>query len=232
MTTSQHKTGSERSAEIQQKYRTKERRRRFMFIGAISVVVAVLIAMAAVGIRNLSQDSDAAPRVGLESASGRGAVSAPPWPLPTDAPARVAAAGLNLGRMGTAEHYHAHLDILVDGQPVAVPVNIGIDLSNGSMSALHTHSGDGIIHVEAATKGQPFTLGQLFTQWNVRLSGDQMGSLTAVDGKSLTAYVNGEKITSNPAMIRLAERQQISIVFGPTNAKVKVPDTFDFGNDL
>lgn len=33
-------------------------------------------------------------------------------------------------------------------------------------------------------------------------------------------------------MIRLAERQQITLVFGPTEAQVKVPDSFDFGNDL
>lgn len=232
MTASPPGTRRERSDEIKREFDQEERRRRLAFYGAIVVAVAVLIAMAAVGIRNVSQNSNAAPGGDLKSASGRGAESAPPWPLPADAPARVEAAGLTLGKMGTAEHYHAHLDILVDGQPVPIPVNIGIDPSSGAMSAVHTHSPDGLIHIEAATKGQPFTLGQLFTEWNVRLTGDQIGSLTAGKGNALTAYVNGKKVVGNPAMIRLAGRQQIAIVYGPKDAKVDVPDTFKFEKGL
>lgn len=232
MTATPPGTRRERSDEIKKEFDQKERRRRLAFYGALVVVVAVLVALAAVGIRNVSQNSNAAPGGDLKSASGLGAESAPPWSLPADVPARVEAAGLTLGKMGTAEHYHAHLDILVDGQPVPVPVNIGIDPSSGAMSAVHTHSPDGVMHIEAATKGQPFTLGQLFTEWNVRLSGDQVGSLTAGNGNTLTAYVDGKKFTGNPAMIRLGKRQQIAIVYGPKDAKVDVPDSFKFEKGL
>ena len=232
MTATPPGTRRERADEIKKEFDQKERRRRLAFYGAIVVVVAVLIAMGTVGIRNVSQNKNAKANTNLQSSSGLGAESAPPWPLPADAPARVEAAGLTLGQMGTAEHYHAHLDILVDGQPVPIPVNIGIDPSSGAMSAVHTHSADGVIHIEAATKGEPFTLGQLFTEWNVRLSGNQIGSLTASNGKSLTAYVDGKKFTGNPAMIRLGKRQQIAIVYGPKNAKVNVPDTFKFEKGL
>lgn len=52
----------------------------------------------------------------------------PPWPAPVaDVPDRVAAAGLDLGPMGTAEHYHPKLQIIIDGQQIQVPANIGVD---------------------------------------------------------------------------------------------------------
>ena len=79
-------------------------------------------------------------------------MTAPSWPLPTDVPAAVEAAGLRLGPMGTAEHYHPRLTILVAGQPVVMPAGIGMDPQSGAMSALHTHSSDGELHVEAATR--------------------------------------------------------------------------------
>lgn len=46
--------------------------------------------------------------------------------------------------------------------------------------------------------GQPFTLGQLFTQWDVRLSEDQLGSLTATADQPLKVYVNGEGYAGAP----------------------------------
>lgn len=232
MTGTQSTSRRERSEEIKKELVRKERRRRLMVYGAIAVVALVLIAMAAVGIRTVSQSSNAVVAGNLKTVSGRGAESAPPWPLPADAPARVEAAGLTLGKMGMAEHYHAHLDILVDGRPVPIPVNVGIDPSSGAMSGVHTHSADGVIHVEAGVEGETYTLGQLFTQWNVRLSGNQLGSLAASTAKTLTAYVDGKKVTGNPAMIRLSERQQIALVYGPKDAKVDVPGTFKFDKNL
>jgi len=222
----------ERSAALRKNVENRERLRRRLAVGAFVLVVVGLITLATVAIYRSGQEVTPQTNVDLTAASGQGTKEDPPWGLPADVPARVKAAGFNLGPMGMAEHYHAHLDILVDGKPVPIPADIGIDPNNGAMSAVHTHTGDGIIHVEAATKGQPFTLGQLFTEWDVSLSGNLIGSLTGGNGKSLTAYVNGKKVTSNPAMIRLAERQQIVLVFGPTDAQVKVADSFNFGKDL
>jgi hypothetical protein len=48
-----------------------------------------------------------------------------------------------------------------------MPANIGVEPITGAMSALHTHETDGTIHIEADTKGELFTQGQLFTQWGV-----------------------------------------------------------------
>jgi hypothetical protein len=228
-TTPQKGNRRERSEAIKKEFARAERRRRLMFLGSLGIVVAVLIALAAVGIRNVSENSGKEKAADLKSASGQGAESAPPWPLPADVGARAETAGLEIGAEGTGEHYHAHVDVLVDGKSVPVPVNIGVDPSSGGMSAMHTHSPDGLIHVEAATKGKTYTLGQLFTQWNVRLSSKQIGSLTTGAGNTLSAYVDGKKVAGDPAMIRLADRQQIALVYGPKDAKVDVPDSFDFG---
>jgi hypothetical protein len=133
----------------------------------------------------------------------------PPWPAATDVAARVAAAGLDLGPMGTAEHYHPHLRIVIDGVEVPVPPNIGVDPSTGAMSALHTHEGDGTIHIEADSVGEVFTLGQFFTQWGITLTREQIGGARAKTGHQVVVTSNGTKVTGNPADLRLEPDQQI-----------------------
>lgn len=135
--------------------------------------------------------------------------SMPPWPAPTDVSVRVAAAGLDLGPMGTAEHYHPKLRIIIDGAEVPVPPNIGVDPTTGAMSALHTHEGDGTIHIEADSVGEVFTLGQLFTQWGVALTRQQIGGVRAEPGAQVQLISNGAKITGDPAELRLEPNQQI-----------------------
>ncbi len=140
--------------------------------------------------------------------------SLPPWPAPTDGPARVAAAGLDLGPMGTAEHYHPMLTITIDGSPVPVPPNIGVDPNTGAMSALHTHEGDGTIHIEADTVGENFTLGQLFTQWGVALTPTQIGGVKAKAGDKVTVSSNGTPVSGAPADLRLEPDQKIELTLG------------------
>jgi hypothetical protein len=135
--------------------------------------------------------------------------SMPPWPAPTDVCSRVAAAGLDPGPMGTAEHYHPTLRIIIDGTDVTVPPNIGVDPTTGAMSALHTHEGDGTIHIEADSVGEVFTLGQFFTQWGVALTRQQIGGARANPGEQVQLTSNGAKVTGNPADLRLEPNQQI-----------------------
>lgn len=137
--------------------------------------------------------------------------SLPPWPAPADVPARVAAAGLDLGPMGTAEHYHPTLAITIDGQQVPVPPNIGVDPNTGAMSAVHTHEGNGTIHIEADTVGEEFTLGQLFTQWGVALTPTQIGGVRAKAGEKVSVTSNGTPVTGNPADLQLEPDQQIEL---------------------
>ena len=135
--------------------------------------------------------------------------SMPPWPAPTDVPARVASAGLDLGPMGVAEHYHPQLRIIMDGNDVPVPANIGVDPATGAMSAVHTHETDGTIHIEADTAGETFTLGQLFTQWGVTLTSTQIGGVTAKDGQQMIVTSNGVPVAGDPKDLRLEPDQLI-----------------------
>jgi len=136
----------------------------------------------------------------------------PVWPLPTDVAAKAEAAGLGFGPMGMAEHYHPKLQILVNGEQILIPANIGVDPSTGSMSAVHTHTPDGVIHIEAAKTGQKFTLGQLFIQWDVPLSSTQVGDLRPSGGVAVT--VNGRSYAGDPASLRLEPEQAITLDLG------------------
>lgn len=215
------------AAEAREAAQQRDRQRRRTQIVISVVVGVVLVATAALwGVRG---SDEAAPTTNaLGKASGLGAELPPPWAAPVDVPSRAKAAGLSLGPMGTAEHYHVQLDVIVNGSRVPVAANIGVDPSTGMMSGLHTHTPDGIVHIEASRRGQPFTLGQLFTEWNVRLTPTQVGALKVAENDTLTAYVNGRKVAGNPASIRLAPRQQITLVYGPADQQVDIPDSYDF----
>lgn len=111
--------------------------------------------------------------------------------------------------MGMAEHYHPHLQVIVKGQEVPVTANIGVDPATGAMSALHTHEPDGTIHIEADQAGEVFTLGQLFTQWGVKLTTTQIGGVRATDGQKVILASNGTEVAGDPMQLRLAPDQQI-----------------------
>jgi hypothetical protein len=85
-----------------------------------------------------------------------------------------------------------------------------------------------VLHIEAPDKTHTYVLGQLFAEWDVRLDATHIGSLTAGHGKQLTAYVNGKRVSGNPADIRLTRHEEIALVYGAPGAKVTVPKSFDF----
>ena len=178
---------------------------------AAALLLSFCVATAAVGCSTNPAKSTAPSSTSTAAAQSADldSQSLPPWPAPSDVAARVAAAGLDLGPMGMAEHYHPQLRILVNGADVPVPSNIGVDPSTGAMSALHTHESDGTLHIEADTVGEVFTLGQLFTQWGVQLTSTQIGGAKADDGQKLTVTSNGTPVSGNPKDLRLQPDQQI-----------------------
>ncbi|WP_460829468.1 hypothetical protein [Nocardioides hungaricus] len=116
--------------------------------------------------------------------------------------------------MGTAEHYHPRLRIVIDGKDVPIPANIGVDPTTGAMSAVHTHETDGTIHIEADAAGQTFTLGQLFTQWGVTLTPTQIGGVKATDGQQVNLTSNGTPVAGDPNDLRL-ELDQVIVLRVP-----------------
>lgn len=123
----------------------------------------------------------------------------------------------------TNYHVHAHLDVFVDGQERGVPDRLGI--LSSCLFWLHTHDGEGIIHVEAPSQRE-FTLGQLLDIWDEthRTSEEFFSS---VSGKPVTAYVNGTEFDGDHRDIKLESRTQIVLAYGTPPAEIP---TYDFGS--
>jgi hypothetical protein len=121
-----------------------------------------------------------------------------------------------------AYHIHAHLAVYKDGQLYSLPGGIGIpgsqvvQTSEGPVAAgghcfywLHTHTSDGIIHIESPTQ-RIYTLGEFFNEWHQPLSADQVGN---VHGK-ITAFVNGKLWTKDLPSIPLVPHAVIQFNIG------------------
>lgn len=155
----------------------------------------------------------------------------PPWSRPADAAPNIAAAGLQVaGAESLQVHYHAHLDVIINGNPVTVPAGIGFLVQGNQIKGLtylHTHDPTGVIHVESPTP-TPYTLGQFFTEWGVRLGANQIGGFTNTGGNALKVFVNGQPFNSDPATIVLSPHLEIALWYGPANAKPSVPAGYNF----
>jgi hypothetical protein len=126
-----------------------------------------------------------------------------------------------------AFHIHAHLAIFVDGKQKQVPYGIGIGpLAGGGFGGqpykygpfvteggcfmwLHTHTADGIIHMEAP-KQITFNLGDFFDIWGIKLSSSQVGP---AKGK-VTALVDGKVVGGNPRSIVLKDHELVQLDVG------------------
>lgn len=121
-----------------------------------------------------------------------------------------------------AYHIHAHLAVYVDGLPRALPGGIGIPGSADQQTAqgpiatggrciywLHTHTSDGVIHVESPTK-RIYTLGDFFAIWRQPLSS------TRVAGASghVSAFVDGRPWPRSPSSIPLDPHAAIQLDVG------------------
>jgi hypothetical protein len=148
-----------------------------------------------------------------------------PWPPEYEFLAdRLLPLGLHpLPQEGVATHIHAHLDVFVDGAPVRVPANIGINPGAGYFTELHTHDTRGVIHVESPEANDEFTLGQFFAEWGVFLNGRCVGAYC----QYLRWYLNGVPQSGNPANVVLASHQEIAIVVG--KPPKRIPSSFKFG---
>lgn len=112
--------------------------------------------------------------------------------------------------------------MFVNGAPRALPAGIGIPGSTSQLSSqgpiaaggqciywLHTHTSDGVIHVESP-KVRIYTLGNLFDEWHQPLSASQVGSAT---GK-ITAFVNGKPWNTDLRSIPLLPHAVIQLSVG------------------
>lgn len=155
---------------------------------------------------------------------------AAPWPAETvRLRERLAALGVPaLGAEGSALHTHQHLDLVINGAPVAVPADIGVNEAAGFISPIHTHEANGVIHIESNIV-RDFTLGQFFDVWGVRFTRDCIGGYCANATSTLKAYVNGSLVPGDPRALVLAARQEITVVYGTAQeAPATIPSSYSF----
>ena len=106
-------------------------------------------------------------------------------------------------------HDHAHLSIFVDGAQRTVPAFIGIAPDGSCLYWLHSHTPDGIIHMESPVQ-RSFTLGDYFDIWGQPLSSTQVGPAKG----TVTAFVDGKRFNGDPRTIKLAEHANIQLDVG------------------
>ena len=130
-----------------------------------------------------------------------------------------------------AYHIHAHLAVFKSGQAYTLPAGVGIPGSHpvttnqGPIASggsciywLHTHTTDGVIHIESPTKAI-YTLGDFFDEWRQPLTTKQVGTLTG----SVTAFVNGKPWKKDPRAIPLLPHEDIQLQIGePAPPIVKI----------
>ncbi len=119
-------------------------------------------------------------------------------------------------------HIHAHLAVFVDGRLDGLPAGVGIpgsvaeSTSAGPIAAggrcyywLHTHTSDGVIHIESPTP-RIYTLGNFFDEWHQPLSANRVGD---VHGQ-ISAFVNGKPWQRSPRAIPLIPHEDIQLDIG------------------
>lgn len=92
--------------------------------------------------------------------------------------------------MATEYHIHPELQILINGESVLIPDNLGIQPS--CMTSIHTHSSDGVIHVESPVQ-KDFTLGDFFAVWKKDFSREKILDSVVTSTTEIVVAVNGER---------------------------------------
>jgi hypothetical protein len=121
-----------------------------------------------------------------------------------------------------AYHIHAHLQVYVDGEPRQLPGGIGIlgPVSQPGPGGpfysatecyywLHTHTADGIIHIESPT-ATIYTLGEFFDEWGQPLSSHSVATARG----PVTAFLNGRRWTKSPRAIPLKPHAEVQLDVG------------------
>jgi hypothetical protein len=115
---------------------------------------------------------------------------------------------------GQRIHIHQHLLILDHGQPVSIPAAIGQLPESRCLYWVHTHTPDGIIHIEAPAD-RTFTLGDFFAVWGQPLTKTSAASARAGKATTLRVWVDDKPYKGDPAKIALKSHTTIVIEAGP-----------------
>lgn len=146
-----------------------------------------------------------------------------------DIPQGETVAGIHCDKMeGTAYHIHSHLTINDHGHPIGIPDSVGRPIFGQCFYWLHTHTPDGIIHIESPVV-RTFTLGQFFAVWGEPLSRTRASDARLRKGEKMTVWLNGSRYKGDPRAIPLAQHTDITIDVGAPAPK---PTPFTAWNGL
>jgi len=115
---------------------------------------------------------------------------------------------------GQRIHIHQHLVIFDHGKPVDIPRNVGQPAVKPCIYWLHTHTPDGIIHIEAP-KDRSFTLSDFFLVWGQPLTKSGAASAHVAKGESMKVWIDGKPFAGNPRLIPLRPHTDVVIMVGP-----------------
>lgn len=110
-------------------------------------------------------------------------------------------------------HIHQHLAIRNHGKPVSIPDDVGRPLIGQCFYWLHTHTPDGIIHIEAPTF-RSFTLGNFFDIWGQPLSRTNVAGAKPKPGDQVMVWIGGKPYAGDPRKIELVEHLDVTIEVG------------------
>ena len=119
-------------------------------------------------------------------------------------------------------HIHQHLAIFDHGRPLQVPADVGRPLAAQCFYWLHTHTPDGIIHVESPTV-RTFTLGNFFDVWGQPLTRRNVAGAKTRSGEQVVVWVDGRRYTADPRGIELTQHLDVTIEVG---APIRKPAPF------
>ncbi len=119
---------------------------------------------------------------------------------------------------GSVLHVHQHLTVLDHGKPIAVPDDVGRPFIGQCLYWLHTHTPDGIIHVESPNF-HTYTLGNFFDVWGQPLTKTDVAGAKPKKNERIVTWVNGSAYTGDPRKIELVQHLDVTIEVGPPYAK-------------
>lgn len=119
---------------------------------------------------------------------------------------------------GSALHIHQHLAIRDHGKAITVPNDVGRPIVGQCLYWLHTHTPDGIIHIESPND-HTYTLGNFFDIWGEPLSRTAVAGAKVKKGEHVAVWVNGHPYTGDPRAIELTAHLDVTLEVGPPYAK-------------
>ncbi len=124
-------------------------------------------------------------------------------------------------------HIHVHFTIYINGKPLTIPAGIGIPGDGTCFYWMHTHTDDGIIHIEAPQKLHNLALDDFITLWQQGFANlnfppqmiQSSGWKIFVNGKPFNGVVTSPLYTE----VTFQPHDAVTLEYGSPNPP---PDTF------